>query len=82
MPVSVNGVVYYRAVEACTNAGISRNTFIRWIRDGKFEDVALRDRNGWRLFTEDDIRRLRTKVNHVQEFSTIQNEDYLHRNVQ
>lgn len=37
---------------------VSYPTLLRWINDGKIADVA-RDRNGYRLFTEDDIARIR-----------------------
>jgi predicted site-specific integrase-resolvase len=75
MPVSLNSVVYYRVAEACAKAGISRNTFTRWVRDGKFDDVMHRDRNGWRLFAEDDICRLRAMANQVLEHSLVQKRD-------
>ncbi len=66
MPVAVNGQTYYRTAEACQMAGTSRNTLFRWIREGFFADVGLRDRKGWRLFTEGDIRRLKEEVNKIQ----------------
>jgi hypothetical protein len=72
MPVSFNNVIYCRAAEAYAKAGISRNTFIRWVRDGKFDDVVHRDRNGWRLFAEDDICRLKARANQVLEHSVVQ----------
>ncbi len=67
MPIAVNGQTYYRTAEACAIAGTSRNTLFRWIREGAFSDVNLRDRKGWRLFTERDIDRLKTEVNKIQE---------------
>ena len=51
--------------EACKIAGISRPTFLRWVQQGKFTDVQYRDRNGWRLFTKDDISRLKSRVDQV-----------------
>ena len=51
--------------EACKIAGISRPTFLRWVQQGKFTDVKYRDRNGWRIFTEDDISRLKSSVDQV-----------------
>jgi len=50
--------MYYRTAEACQVAGISKNTFFRWLRCGRFDDVRTADRHGWRLFTEEDLRRL------------------------
>jgi predicted site-specific integrase-resolvase len=65
MPVAVNGRTYYRTAEACEMAGTSRNTLFRWIREGSFADVGLRDRKGWRLFTEVDVKRLKEEVNKI-----------------
>ena len=65
MPRSLNGQTFYTTTEACELAGTNRNTFLRWIREGLFTDVEHRDRNGWRLFTGDDIYRLRDRVNGV-----------------
>jgi len=55
----------YRISEACALAGISRMTFLRWVREGTYPDVLYRDWRGWRLFTEDDVARLKLKVNHI-----------------
>ena len=65
MPVRLNGETYYRSAEACRKAGISKNTFLRWVKEGTFTEVEHRDRRGWRLFTEDDLDRLRTEVNRI-----------------
>ena len=48
----------YRTDEAARRVGCSRSTLLRWFREGKVEDVA-RDRRGWRVFTEEDISRIR-----------------------
>jgi len=58
-------VKYYRTQEACTLAGITKNTFLRWVAAGSFRDVSCRDRRGWRLFTEDDLRRLNSEANRI-----------------
>jgi predicted site-specific integrase-resolvase len=58
MPVKMNGETYYRTSEACRIAGISKNTYLRWTREGQLPDIEQRDRRGWRLFTEEDLRRL------------------------
>jgi len=46
-------------------AATSKNTFLRWVRDGIFSDVELRDRRGWRLFSDDDLYRLKVEGNQV-----------------
>jgi len=65
MPKLINGETFYMTTEACTLAGTNKNTFLRWVRNGVFTDVQHRDRNGWRLFTEDDIHRLRDRLDKV-----------------
>ena len=65
MPIKLNGQTYYSTAEACRIAGTSKNTFLRWVRNGLFTDVEHRDRRGWRLFTEDDLDRLKAEVNRV-----------------
>ncbi len=64
MPLEMNDVTYYRMTEACNEVGISRSTLIRWLNTGVVEDV-LKDRNGWRLFTLEDIARIRTFATRV-----------------
>ncbi len=47
-------------------AGISKATLFRWLKAGILEDIMRRDRKGWRLFTSDDINRIKseaTKIN-------------------
>jgi len=63
MTISINGNKYYRTAEACATAGISKNTFLRWVREGVYKDILHRDRRGWRLFTEEDLKRLKEEAN-------------------
>ncbi len=65
MPIKINGAIYYRTAEACQIAGISRNTFFRWVKQGLFDDVKHMDRRGWRLFTIADLARLKTEANQI-----------------
>ncbi len=46
-------------------AGISRATLFRWLKAGIFEDVVRRDRKDWRLFTQDDINRIKSEATRV-----------------
>ena len=66
MPSAINGKVYYRTNEVCRIVGISRNTFFRWLREGSFADVEIVDRRGWRLFTEEDLERLKAEANQTR----------------
>jgi excisionase family DNA binding protein len=65
----VTGETYYRIAEACRLAGVSKNTIFRWVREGLFPDVEHRDRRGWRLFTENEIARLKAEVNRINKTS-------------
>ena len=67
MSVSINHQTYYMIAEACAIAGTNRNTLLRWVREGRFVDVKIRDRTGWRLFDEADIERLKVEVNKIKE---------------
>jgi len=58
MPIVINNEKYYHTSEACTIAGISKNTFLRWVADGNFTEVRYRDGRGWRLFDEKELARL------------------------
>ena len=73
MSLYVNGQRFYRISEACALVGISRMTFLRWVREGTMRDVVHRDWRGWRLFTEDDLVKLKVKVNciHKMEYHDI-----------
>ena len=66
MPITINGKTYYRTSEICREAGISRNTFFRWLREGSFADVEIVDRRGWRLFTEADLARLKAEAHRTR----------------
>lgn len=70
MPIKINGAIYYRTAEACRIAGISRNTFFRWVKQGLFDDVKNLDRRGWRLFTVADLTRLKKEANQVTHIIT------------
>jgi hypothetical protein len=52
VPTKFEGRTFYRASEVAEIAGIHRLTLLRWIREGKLAEVD-RDRNGWRLFSEE-----------------------------
>ena len=69
MPLNLDDRTFYNTREACKLAGTNRHTFLRWVRQKKFTDVEHRDRNGWRLFTEDDVQRLKAHVNHIERIS-------------
>ena len=69
MPLIIDGNTFYRTAEVCKTAGVSKNTLLRWIREKKFADVKYRDRRGWRLFSDAELRKLQNEVNRLQTLS-------------
>jgi predicted site-specific integrase-resolvase len=65
MATAIRGTTYFQTAEACRIAGISKNTFFRWLRAGKLQDVATADRHGWRLFSAADVERLCRKSHRI-----------------
>jgi len=66
MIVELNKQRYYRTLEVCRLVGISRATLLRWINDGIIKDASYRDRRGWRLFTEADVKEIEEEVSHIK----------------
>ncbi len=65
MPIEINGQTYYRTSEACVKTGISRATLFRWLKAGVLEN-SYRDRRGWRLFTDDNLNKIRAEASRVE----------------
>ena len=66
MPTVINDRTYYRTLEACQTAGVSRSTFFRWLKLGILEDVPHKDRRGWRLFTEEDLNKIEVEARRIE----------------
>jgi predicted site-specific integrase-resolvase len=66
MPVKIDGRIYYRTAEVCQIVGIGKSTLFRWIRQDIVQDAEYRDRKGWRLFAEDELRSLKSETNKIQ----------------
>jgi DNA (cytosine-5)-methyltransferase 1 len=54
----------YNLKEAAALLGVAPITLKRWLLSKKVGEVA-RDRNGWRVFTESDIERIRRFAMHL-----------------
>lgn len=65
MPVEIEGKRFYRTNEALKIIGISKATWFRWLKEKKVEDVAHKDIRGWRLFTEEEVKRIRKYANTI-----------------
>lgn len=62
----VNDQTYYRTKEVAAMTKISRSTLLRWFHKGILKDSIHRDRRGWRLFTEADIRNIEAEANRIR----------------
>ena len=65
MAIKVDGKLYYKTSEACKKTGISRATLYRWLKIGILEKYH-KDRRGWRLFTEEDLNRIRAEARKIK----------------
>ena len=65
MPREIDGKRYYEATEVCKKVGISRPTLFRWLKRGLLIKL-YRDRRGWRLFTEDDLKKIQTEATRIE----------------
>ncbi len=65
MAVTIEGKQFYRTNEALHRIGISKATWFRWLKEKKVADVKHKDVRGWRLFTQDDIERIRDYANTI-----------------
>ena len=59
MPLTIDGQTYYRTAEVCNIVGISRNTLFAWCKKGTIIKVEHRDYRGWRLFTQDQVNKMK-----------------------
>lgn len=65
MPVVINSQTYYRTAEVCRLAGISKSTLFRCLKHGVLREAVRRDRKGWRLFSEDEVNKIKAEVNQI-----------------
>jgi len=66
MPLEIDGKIYYWTLEVCRQVHISRATFSRWLKNDVIEEP-IRDRRGWRIFNEADLKRIRIEVERTHE---------------
>jgi transposase-like protein len=65
MPLEIDGRIYYRTAEVCQIVGIGKSTLFRWIRQKIVNDAEYRDRKGWRLFAESELRSLEAETRKI-----------------
>ena len=61
MPYTIQDRPFYRTAEAARSLMVSRQTLLRWLHERRVDDVA-RDHRGWRMFSDEDIRRIRAQI--------------------
>ncbi|MFW6126026.1 MAG: hypothetical protein ACOC58_02870 [Chloroflexota bacterium] len=59
---------FYRTNEVYRAAGIARNTLVRWLHSGRVAEPMQRDRNGWRLFSQDELDAIREEANRIEPY--------------
>jgi len=62
MPIEIDGNTYFRSAEVSEMTGVSKSTIHRWLKEGIIPPARFRDRNGWVLFTEEDIHRIKDEA--------------------
>lgn len=75
MPIEIDGKTFFRTNEALKKIGISKATWFRWLKEKKLPDVRHKDLRGWRLFTDEDIERIRKYANTINVLPDQQNLD-------
>ena len=65
MTIEIDGQIYYKTLEACKKTGISRPTLFRWLKAGILEK-SYKNRRGWRLFTEEDLNKIRAEARSIR----------------
>jgi excisionase family DNA binding protein len=51
----------WNTAEAAKRLGVHRSTLLRWFAQGRISEVR-RDRNNWRVFTAQDLERIKHEV--------------------
>jgi predicted site-specific integrase-resolvase len=67
VPFVVDGRKLYRIGEALASASLSRATYFRWLKQGRLQDTQFKDRNGRRVFTEEELGNLRKECERLEE---------------
>ncbi len=76
MPITIDGKTFYRTHEALREIGISKATWFRWLKEKKVADVRHKDLRGWRLFTREDIERIKKYANTIKVLPDQQSLDF------
>jgi predicted site-specific integrase-resolvase len=61
LPIEIDGKNYYWMLDVCRQARVSRSTLLRWLKQGVIREP-LRDRRGYRIFSEAEAAEIRGEV--------------------
>jgi len=53
---------HFGTYQAAQKLGVSKQTLLRWFREGRATDPTKRDRNGWRIFNQNDVESIKRQV--------------------
>jgi len=67
----IGGKKHYLMLEVCRKIRISRSTLLRWLAAGVIKEP-IRDRRGWRIFSEADVEKIRTEIERTHEDNNMQ----------
>jgi hypothetical protein len=67
LPLVIEGRKLYRIGEALASASLSRATYFRWLKLGRLKDTQYKDRNGRRVFTEEELSDLKREAQKLVE---------------
>jgi predicted site-specific integrase-resolvase len=67
VPLVIDGKKLYRIGEALSSAALSRATYFRWLKQGRVRDTQFKDRNGRRVFTEQELLDLKREAQRLVE---------------
>jgi hypothetical protein len=67
VPLVIEGKILYRIGEALSTVSLSRATYFRWLKQGRLRDTHFKDRNGRRVFTQDELEELKREAQRLVE---------------
>jgi len=70
MPTVLQDRKVFSIGEALERVRVSRSTYFRWVRTGRIPDTQFKDRNGHRVFTEEELQALDNLANQLRESSS------------
>ena len=68
MPIDIKRKSYFLTSELIEEVGITKATFYYWLNTGKIPDPKRKEkRRGWRLWTKDEIAKIKTLKDEMEE---------------